>query len=172
MTVPEQEAVDDCGKTCRLLRVCVGSDHAGFELKQELLAFIEELGHECTDLGSEDDSPCDYPDIAHSGARAVAEAEADRAVLICATGAGMCIAANKVPGAYAVHCDDTYTARMTRLHNNANVLTLGGRVVGVGLAKEIVRTWLETEYSGEPRHQRRVAKVKQIEGGHAHRSDR
>jgi len=123
------------------------------------------------DLGCEDESPSDYPDIAAAGARAVASGEADRAILICGTGAGMCIAASKVPGIYAVNCTDTYVARMMRLHNDANVLALGGRVVGAELAKDIVETWLATEFSGEPRHERRIGKVRQIEGGCTDRSD-
>jgi len=155
----------------RPLRVCIGADHGGFRLKQELLPFIRELGYACADLGSRDESPSDYPDVAETAARAVAAGEADRAVLICGTGAGMCMAANKVPGAYAVTCGDTYTARMTRSHNDANVLTLGGRVVGPELAKDIVQTWLATEFSGDTRHVRRVGKVKQIEGGCAKRSE-
>ncbi|MFQ5809887.1 MAG: ribose 5-phosphate isomerase B [Armatimonadota bacterium] len=155
----------------RALRVHIGADHGGFQLKQELLPFIRELGYVCTDLGTQDESSCDYPDIADAGARAVAAGEADRAVLICGTGVGMCIAANKVRGAYAANCTDTYTARMTRLHNNANILTLGGRVVGPELAKDIVETWLGAEYSGESRHERRLGKVQQIEGGCTDRSE-
>jgi ribose 5-phosphate isomerase B len=153
------------------LRVHIGADHAGFQLKQELLPFVRELGYACTDLGTADESSCDYPDIAAAGARAVASGEADRAVLVCGTGVGMCIAAGKVPGAYVANCTDTYTARMMRLHNNANVLALGGRVVGPELAKDIVEMWLGTEYSGDPRHQRRIGKVKQIEGGCTDRSE-
>jgi len=168
---PEKER--DAGQrgADRGLRVCVGADHGGFRLKVELLPFIRQLGYACTDLGVHDDSPSDYPDIAAAGAQAVASGQADRAVLICGTGAGMCIAANKVPGAYAINCTDTYTARMSRSHNNANVLALGGRVVGPELAKDIVETWLGTEFSGEPRHERRVGRVKRIEGGCTNRSD-
>jgi ribose 5-phosphate isomerase B len=169
--VPEGKAETERDGAARSLRVLIGCDHGGFELKQELLPFLRELGYTCTDVGTEDDSSSDYPDVAAAGARAVAEGEVDRAILICGTGAGMSIAANKVPGVYAVNCTEAYVARMTRLHNNANVLTLGGRVVGPELAKDIVQTWLETQFSGEARHARRVGKVKQIEDGCAERRD-
>ncbi len=169
--MPEGKAEAERDEAARSLRVCIGCDHGGFELKQELLAFVRELGYTCTDIGADGDSSSDYPDIAGVGARAVAEGEADRAILICGTGAGMAIAANKVLGVYAVNCTNAYVARMTRLHNNANVLTLGGRVVGPELAKDIVQTWLETQFSSEARHTRRVGKVKQIEDGCTERSD-
>ena len=151
--------------------IAIGSDHAGYRLKESLKGLLHERGYEVLDVGTDSEESCDYPDIASAGAEAVAGGEADRAILICGTGAGMCLAANKVRGAYAVSCTDAYTARMMRLHNDANVLALGGRVVGPELAKDIVRTWLSTEFSGEPRHNRRLGKVGQIEGGCTDRSE-
>lgn len=146
------------------LKVYVGSDHAGYRLKRVIAALIEELGHSCLDVGCPDEASCDYPDYAEAVARAVARKEADRGILICGTGIGMAITANKVPGAYAALCHDSYSARVSRLHNNANILTLGGRVIGEELAKEVVRVWLATEFSGEERHRRRTSKVEGLEG--------
>jgi ribose 5-phosphate isomerase B len=145
------------------LKVYIGSDHAGYRLKRTLARYVEELGHTCVDVGCPDEASCDYPDYAVVVARAVARGEADRGVLVCGTGIGMAITANKIPGAYAAHCQDTYSARVSREHNDANILTLGGRVVGEELAKEITRVWLASDFSGEERHHRRTGKVRELE---------
>ncbi|HIQ05198.1 MAG TPA: ribose 5-phosphate isomerase B [Anaerolineae bacterium] len=141
----------------------MGSDHAGFSLKQEVVAWLEAQGYEVSDLGIDSLESVDYPDFARPVAEAVAAGKADRGILICGTGIGMSMTANKVPGIRAALCTDPYMARMSRLHNDANVLCMGGRVVGVGLALDIVETWLATEFEGG-RHARRVGKIMQMEG--------
>lgn len=146
----------------RPLRVAIGSDHAGFDLKRELIAFLEERGIEVIDVGTHDRASCDYPDYARAACAKVIAGEADRAVLICGTGIGMAIAANKVPGIRAACCTEPYSARLTRQDNDSNVLTLGARVVGPGMAREIVATWLETPFAGG-RHQRRLDKIATME---------
>jgi ribose 5-phosphate isomerase B len=143
--------------------VGISSDHGGFHLKSEIVRLVEELGHTCDDLGPHDPGAVDYPDYAQKVAAAVAEGLFDRGILVCGTGQGMAITANKVKGIRAAVCQDAYSARMSREHNGANVLCLGERVVGTGLAAEIVKTWLETEFSGEDRHSRRVAKIHALE---------
>lgn len=139
------------------MRVAIGADHAGYELKQVIIESFPEL--EFIDVGTHDSASCDYPDYAAAVARRVAAGEADTGVLICGTGAGMAMAANKVPGIRAACCSETYTARLTRDHNDANVLCLGARVVGEGVATDIVQAWLETAYSRGERHQRRLDKI-------------
>jgi ribose 5-phosphate isomerase B len=143
------------------MKIAIGSDHGGYELKQELLATLESEGHDFKDFGAFSKESVDYPDIARDVSRSVASGEYDRGILICGTGVGMCMTANKVPGIRAVLATDEYTAKMSREHNDSNVLTLGGRVLGPELAKEIVRVWLTTEFSNEPRHRRRVDKIEQ-----------
>ncbi len=147
------------------MHIAFGSDHAGFELKRELLEFLDAQGHTVQDFGASDDSPSDYPDFAEPVARAVAAGEADRGILICGNGVGMSVSANKVPGVRAVLCSDPYTARTSRTDDDAQVLCLGQRVVGVGLAREIVDVWLATEFSGAERHRRRLGKVAALDGG-------
>ncbi len=144
------------------LRLAVGSDHAGLDLKRQLAAHLRELGHEVADLGTHDHESCDYPDFAAAVARAVAGGQADLGMLICGTGQGMAIAANKVAGVRAAVCLDTFSARMSRLHNDANVLCMGARVVGPGLAEDILDAWLGASFEGG-RHQRRVAKIAALE---------
>ena len=144
------------------MNIVIGSDHAGLGLKAELREHLDGLGHETRDLGTHTADSCDYPEFAEPVARAVAAGEADWGLLVCGTGIGMCISANKVPGVRAAVVSDTFSARMTRLHNNANVLCLGERVVGGGLAKEILDAWLSAEFEGG-RHQRRVSKIHDIE---------
>lgn len=147
------------------VRVAIGADHGGFRLKEALKKLLEELGHEVRDFGPErGDASVDYPDFALPLARAVAAGEWDRGILICGTGIGMSIAANKVPGVRCALAHDVYSARMTREHNDSNVLALGERVIGVGLAEEIVRVWLSTPFSGG-RHQRRLDKICSWEKG-------
>jgi len=145
------------------LRVIIGSDHGGFALKQDLVGFVRDLGHEVVDYGTHNTDPVDYPDIALLVASAVA-ADPQRTVGIMVDGAGIgsAITANKVPGVRAAPCYDMFTAKNSREHNDANLLALGGRVTGVGLAQDIVRTWLSTSFGGQ-RHARRVEKMLQVE---------
>lgn len=140
------------------LKVAIGSDHGGFRLKEEIIKLLQEEGLSFRDFGTHTPESCDYPDIAFAVATAVARGEYDRGILLCGTGIGMAIAANKVRGIRAALCHDPFSARMAREHNNANILTLGERVIGPGLAREIVRVWLKTEFAGE-RHARRVDKI-------------
>lgn len=145
------------------MKVIIGSDHGGFRLKQEIIAMLKEKEIVVEDVGCH--SPLesvDYPDYARPVAERVARGEFDRGILVCGTGIGMSIAANKVKGVRCAVVSDEYSARMSREHNHANVLAIGERVVGVDLAKSIVRVWLETEFAGE-RHQRRVNKIQALE---------
>lgn len=144
------------------MRVFVGADHAGFQLKEHVERFLAEVGHEVVDVGTEGEESVDYPDFAAKVARAVASGEADRGVLVCGTGIGMAVAANKVPGVRAVQAADPEMARMARLHNDANVLTLPGRYIGPERASEIVTAFLETPFEGG-RHKRRVDKIGELE---------
>jgi len=146
------------------MKIAVGSDHRGFEAKQQIKAVVTQLGHECIDVGTNDSNPVDYPDIAYLAATAVAQKKADRAILACATGLGMSIAANKVKGIRAALCHDELSAQISRDHNDANVLCLSGDQVGEVLLRKIVETWLSTKFSGG-RHLRRVKKIKAIEEG-------
>ncbi|MBX6352095.1 MAG: ribose 5-phosphate isomerase B [Thermoflavifilum sp.] len=146
------------------MRVAIASDHAGFRLKEALKPALAELDVTVEDLGCYDEQSVDYPDYALKVARGVAAGTYDRGILICGTGLGMCITANKVRGVRAVTAHDTFSARMSRLHNDANVLTMGERVIGPGLAAEVVRVWLDTEFEGG-RHQRRVDKIRDAETG-------
>ncbi len=140
------------------MRILIGSDHAGFRLKEDLKGYIASLGHEVEDYGVYEDAPFDYPDIAFRVAEDVAQGKGDRGILICGTGVGMSIAANKVRGIRAALCHDVFSARASREHNDANILTMGERVIGAGLAREIVKVWLESSFQGD-RHARRVAKI-------------
>ena len=141
--------------------IAVGCDHGGFELKQEILAYLKGKGLEYRDFGCYDEKSCDYPEYAHAVAHAVAQGECERGILICGTGIGMSMAANKVPGIRAALCGDCFSAQMTREHNDANILALGARVVGPGLALKIVETFLTTAFSGEERHARRIAQIEE-----------
>ena len=144
------------------MKIAIGSDHAGYRLKQELAGYLGELAPEVLDMGVAGEEPVDYPDFALAVALAVARGQADLGILVCGTGLGMAIAANKVPGIRAVTCSDTFSARCSREHNDANVLCIGARVVGSGVAKDIVATWLSAGFLGG-RHERRVAKIADIE---------
>ena len=144
------------------MRIAVGADHAGFALKEHLKQTLIKLGHQIDDLGAHSEAPTDYPPISAAVARAVATGRADRGIVIGGSGQGEQIVANKVRGIRAALCNDLYTARMSRLHNDANVLSLGGRVVGFGLAEEIVNVWLETAFEGG-RHQRRLDQIVETE---------
>jgi ribose 5-phosphate isomerase B len=139
------------------MRVAVGNDHGGLNFKDELLALLGELGHEVEDFGCSTPHSVDYPDFADLVCRAVLEGRCERGILMCGSGVGMSMAANRRQGIRAALCQEQFTARMSREHNNANVLCLGARVVGPSLAVEIVRTWLQTDFAGG-RHQRRIDK--------------
>jgi ribose 5-phosphate isomerase B len=138
--------------------VAIGSDHAGFELKEHVRSFLERRGLKVEDCGTYDEQSVDYPDFAKKVTEAVAGGRVEMGFLICGTGIGMSMAANKVPGIRAALCYDSYTARMAREHNDANVLVLGGRLIGKGLAEEITTIFLDTDFAGG-RHARRVAKI-------------
>jgi ribose 5-phosphate isomerase B len=146
------------------MRIAIGADHAGFELKEHLKGLLSASGHEVADLGTDSTEPVDYPPICAAVAREVVAGRADRGIVVGGSGQGEQLAANKVRGARASLCNDLYTARFARLHNDANVLSMGARVVGIGLAEEILRTWLETDFEGG-RHARRVAQLAEIEAG-------
>ncbi|NLG79754.1 MAG: ribose 5-phosphate isomerase B [Firmicutes bacterium] len=146
------------------MRVAIGSDHAGFEMKESLKEYVKSLGHEVEDFGAPSCDPVDYPDIGYRVARDVASGRFDRGVLICGTGIGMSIVANKVPGVRAALVGDVATARLAREHNDANVLTLGARIIRLELAREIVRVFLETGFAGG-RHARRLEKIALGEAG-------
>ncbi|REK00437.1 MAG: ribose 5-phosphate isomerase B [Acidobacteria bacterium] len=136
----------------------VAADHAGVELKRAVIDHLRQRGVDVRDLGPHDETSVDYPDYAHTLAGALHQGEAGRGVLICGTGVGMAMSANRWPGVRAVNCSDVYTCKMARLHNDANLLTLGARVVGLGLALELVDTFLDQPFEGG-RHQRRVGKI-------------
>ncbi|MBN2123765.1 MAG: ribose 5-phosphate isomerase B [Deltaproteobacteria bacterium] len=141
------------------MKIIIGSDHAGFDLKEECRTFLEEgEEHRVTDVGVFSRESSDYPDIAHRVAGAVAAGEYDRGVLICGSGIGMSIAANRHRGVRAALCHDSYLARMSRLHNDANILVMGGRILGIGLALEILNLFLSTGFEGG-RHQRRLDRI-------------
>ncbi|MCL5075696.1 MAG: ribose 5-phosphate isomerase B [Chloroflexi bacterium] len=144
------------------MKVIIGSDHVGWELKRELVAFLRSQGLEVTDVGTHSADPVDYPDFAYLVGQGVAAAEYDRGILICGTGLGMSIAANKIKGVRAALCHDLFTAKKSREHNDANVLVLGAWLVPPQHAFEIISTWLQTEYEGG-RHGKRLEKMKQLE---------
>lgn len=146
--------------------IALGADHAGYELKEALKSWLINHGYHVLDLGTHSTESVDYPDYAALVGEAVADHKVERGVLVCGTGIGMAIAANKVPGVRAALCGDLYAARMSRAHNDANVLALGGRLMGAEMAVDILRAWLETEFAGG-RHARRVDKIADIESRHA-----
>lgn len=146
------------------MKIALGVDHAAFEYKEAIRGEIERLGHEVVDCGTDSPVPVDYPVIALALARGVRDGRADLGIFLCGTGIGGSIAANKVDGVRAALCHETFTAAKSREHNNANVLCIGARVVGLSLALEIVRTWLTTPWSNETRHVRRLAMIAEAEG--------
>ena len=146
------------------MRIAIGADHAGFTLKQHLLTILARLGHQVDDRGTHSEAAIDYPPICADVARLVVSGAADRGIVIGGSGQGEQMTANKIHGVRAALCNDLYTARMSREHNDANVLAIGGRVVGFGLAEEIVTVWLITTFQGG-RHQRRVDQIMEIERG-------
>jgi RpiB/LacA/LacB family sugar-phosphate isomerase len=145
------------------MRIAVSADHAGFDMKRELAAKLGAAGHEVLDLGTHSTAPVDYPDCAESVATALRERRAQRGIIVCGSGAGVSIAANKFPGIRAGVCHDTYSAHQAVEHDDMNVLCLGARVIGVALAQEIVTAFLAAVFSGEERHQRRLNKILAIE---------
>ncbi|CAG7655646.1 ribose 5-phosphate isomerase B [Paenibacillus allorhizosphaerae] len=149
------------------MKIAMGADHAGYRLKDVLKPFIESLGHEVQDYGAMGSESVDYPDYAAIVCEKVTSGEADKGILICGTGIGMTIAANKVPGIRCALVHDLFSAKATREHNDSNVLSLGERVIGPGVAEEIVKIWLETGFSGGERHKNRVGKVKALEDKYA-----
>jgi ribose 5-phosphate isomerase B len=146
------------------MKIAIGSDHRGFEAKQQIKAIATELGHECIDFGTDNNNPVDYPDMAYLAATAVSQKQADRAILACATGIGMSMAANKVNGIRAALCHDELSAQISRDHNDANVLCVSADQVGTVLLRKMVEVWLNTEFRGG-RHERRSRKIQAIEEG-------
>lgn len=143
--------------------IAIGSDHGGFDLKEVVIAHLKERGFEVRDYGCPDHNSVDYPDYAAAVAKAVASGEAEKGIVLCTTGIGVSIVANKIPGIRCALCTDTTLARLTREHNDANVLALGGGIVGPKLGCEIVDTFLDTEFSGLEKHARRIRKIAELE---------
>ncbi|MCR4609454.1 MAG: ribose 5-phosphate isomerase B [Eubacterium sp.] len=143
------------------MKIAIGSDHGGFALKQDIMKHLEERGIEFTDKGCYDEKSCDYPIFAREVTSAVTSGEADFGILICGTGIGMSMTANKVKGIRAALCHDVFSAQATREHNDANVLCMGARVVGPGLALMIVDTFLDTDFSNDERHIRRISLIEE-----------
>ena len=142
--------------------VGIGNDHSALELKAEIIEFLSQKGHEVIDYGTNSEESCDYPVYGHAVARAVAEGRCEKGIVICTTGIGISIAANKHPGVRCALCADSLTAKLTRQHNDANMLALGGGIVGENLALEIVDAFLDTPFSGEARHQKRVDLIEKL----------
>jgi ribose 5-phosphate isomerase B len=142
--------------------IALGCDHAGVQLKGAIAEFLASRGVEAKDFGTFDEASCDYPDYAQKVGEAVVRGEAERGILVCGTGVGISIAANKIEGVRAALCSDTFTARMSREHNDSNVLCLGARVVGTGLALDVVAAWLDTAFEGG-RHERRIDKISALD---------
>ena len=146
------------------MKIAIASDHRGFEAKEQVKAQLSQMGHECLDFGTTSNNPVDYPDLAYVAAKAVSAHEVDRAILICGTGIGMCIAANKVKGVRAALCYDELNAQISRQHNDANILCVSGDLIGDVMLRKIVEIWLTTDFTGG-RHLRRVNKIAAIEDG-------
>lgn len=140
-------------------KIVIGSDHAGFDYKQEIVSQLKSAGYEVIDVGCYDKNSCDYPIIAQTVAKRVASGEFEKGILICGTGIGMSIAANKVKGIRAALCPDEFSARATREHNDSNILCLGARVIDVNLARKIVEIWLETPFSNLEKHKKRISMI-------------
>ncbi len=143
------------------MRLAIGSDHGGYELKEKIKHLLEELGISYKDFGTNSEESVDYPDFAEEVAKGIADKDYELGILICGTGIGMSIAANKIDGVRAALCHDLFSAQATREHNNSNVLTIGARVIGDQLALEIVKTWLKSDFDGG-RHQRRIDKIAKL----------
>lgn len=145
------------------MKLLIGSDHGGIHLKQHITQYLVDKGYEILDVGTYSEDSCDYPDFAEKLCAEIGKGTAERGILICGTGIGISIAANKCKGIRAALCSDVYSARMSREHNNANVMCMGERTTGVGLAEMMIDVWLTTEFAGG-RHERRVAKIMALEG--------
>ncbi len=145
------------------MKIAIACDHGGLKLKNAVIKYVEKLGHETKDFGTYTTDSCDYPDFAAAAAEAVANGECERGIVVCSSGIGVSIVANKVPGVRCAHCHDLYCAKYTRLHNDANMIAFGEKVVGEGMMEELVYTFLTTEFEGGERHERRVAKIKALE---------
>ena len=145
------------------MKIALACDHGGLALKNGIFAYLREHGYETVDFGTNTEASCDYPDFALLAAEAVASGTCDRGILVCTTGIGISIAANKIPGIRCALCSDTTSARLTREHNDANILALGGGIVGASLALDIVKIFLETKFSALEKHQRRIDKISAIE---------
>ena len=145
------------------MKISVGCDHGALALKNKVVAHLTKQGHEVKDFGTYTLDSCDYPEFAAAAARAVADRECDKGIVLCTTGIGVSISANKIDGVRCALLSDVWSAKMTRLHNDTNVMALGAGVVGENLALEIVDTWVGTEFSGDERHQRRIDKVMALE---------
>ena len=145
------------------MKIAIGSDHAGFELKEHLRTFVESLGHEVVDVGTHSTESVDYPDFAEKVAVEIITRRVDRGIMLCGSGVGASVVANKVPGIRAANCEDYYSAHQGVEHDDMNMLVLGGRIVGSALAEDMVRGYVAATYTGEERHARRLAKVMSIE---------
>ena len=145
------------------MRIAIGADHAGFELKQQIAAELRELGHEVLDLGTHSTDPVDYPDFAEAVGGALREGRAERGIVICGSGVGASVAANKIPGIRAGLCHDTYSAHQGVEHDDMNVLVMGARVIGPAMARDLVRAYLGAKFTGEDRHRKRLAKIQALE---------
>ena len=145
------------------MKISIGCDHGALALKNKMVSWLEAKGHEVKDFGTYTKDSCDYPEFAAAAAKAVASGECEKGIVLCTTGIGVSISANKIDGIRCALLADVWSARMTRLHNDTNMMALGAGVVGENLALEIVDTWLGTEFSGDPRHQRRIDKVMALE---------
>lgn len=146
------------------MRIALAADHAGYDMKERLSGWLTDAGHAVYDLGTHSPDPVDYPDFATAAARAVLDGRANRAVVVCGSGAGACVAANKLSGIRAAVAQETYTARQMVEHDDVNVLCLGSRVVGEKLAESVVAEFLDAEFTGEERHRRRLDKIRALEG--------
>jgi ribose 5-phosphate isomerase B len=145
------------------MRIVIGADHAGFDLKQIMADYLRHLGHEIIDKGTDSDTPVDYPDFAEAVGKAIIDGAGERGVLICGSGVGASVAANKIPGIRGGLCHDSYSARQGVEHDDMNVLVLGARVIGPALARELVDSFLAAKFTGEERHRRRIEKIKALE---------
>jgi ribose 5-phosphate isomerase B len=149
------------------MRIVIGSDHAGFALKQDIAVYMEGLGHEVLDLGPDNADPVDFPDYAEAAGLAIQEGQAERGILICGSGVGVSVAANKIPGIRAAVCHDVYSAHQSVEHDDVNVLALGAQIIGPAVAHELVQAFLGASFSGRENHRRRVEKIKAMEVRHA-----
>lgn len=145
------------------MRIVIGSDHAGFELKSTIVSYIQDLGHQIIDVGTNNAEPVDYPEYAEAVGKAILEERADRGIMICGSGVGASIAVNKLPGIRAGLCHDTYSAHQGVEHDNINVLIMGARVIGIETARELVRAYIGAEFTKEERHLRRLDKLSKLE---------